>query len=91
MADKDVKCSECDVPAQVVFEENIPQTVACPQCGTSQSYAEFEESTGQQMVAYAAASLSRTFKKRARDNKNVTYRPGIVSPNSPKFLVDLTE
>ena len=30
MADRPAKCSSCDVPAQVILEDNIPQKVVCP-------------------------------------------------------------
>ena len=91
MTEKDVKCSECEVSAQVILEGNTPERVVCPQCGASESYAEFKESTGQQMTGYAAGRLSKTFKKLARNNKNITYKPGNIRPHNPKFRVDLTE
>ena len=41
MVDRLVKCSSCDVPAQVILEENIPQKVVCSHCGVSESYEDF--------------------------------------------------
>ena len=39
MGDTPVKCSSCDVQAQVVLEGDTPKEVVCPRCGLSESYA----------------------------------------------------
>ena len=61
MADRPAKCSSCDVPAQVILEDNIPQKVVCPRCGMSESYGEFQRSVGHQASAYASKELGKAF------------------------------
>ena len=78
MADRPVKCSSCDVPAQVILEENIPQKVVCPRCGMSESYEEFQRSVGHQASAYASKELGKAFRDMARGNKNIRYKPGNI-------------
>ena len=85
MADRPVKCSSCDVPAQVILEENIPQRVLCPRCGMSERYEEFQRSVGHQASAYASKELGKAFRDMARGNKNIRYKPGTSGPIVPTF------
>ena len=88
MADRPVKCTSCDVSAQVILEYNTPQKVVCPQCGSSESYAEFQRSVGHQASAYAADQIGKTFRDMARKNKRIKYKPGNVRAHSPLFRVE---
>ena len=75
MADRPVKCSSCDVPAQVILEENIPQKGVCPRCGMSESYEEFQRSVGHQASAYASKELGKAVESL------ITHRvPGAAIP-----------
>lgn len=89
MTGKPAKCTSCDVPAQVILEEDTPQEVVCPRCGSSESYAEFQRSVGHQASAYAAAEIGKGFSDIARRNKNIKYKPGNIRSHSPRFRVDL--
>ena len=62
MADNPVKCSGCDVPAQVILEEDTPQKVVCPRCGASESYVDFQRSVGNQASAYASEAIGKSLK-----------------------------
>lgn len=88
MADSPVKCSGCDVPAQVILEENTPQKVVCPRCGASESYVDFQRSVGNQASVYASEAIGKSLRDMARRNKSVGYKPGNIRPHSPKFRVD---
>ena len=90
MADRPVKCSSCDVPAQVILEENTPQKVVCPHCGMSESYEDFQRSAGHQASAYASKELGKAFKDMARKNKNIGYKPGETKSHRPRLRVDFT-
>ena len=90
MADKDVKCSDCDVPAQVILEEGEPQKVFCPQCGVAESYKDFQQSALHQASVYANNRIGKSLEGIARKNKNFKYKPGNIRPHNPKFRVDLT-
>ena len=91
MTDKAVRCTSCGIPAQVIVEGNTPQRVTCPQCGASESYADFQQSAGHQASAYAADKIGKTLRDIARGNKNIKYKPGNIRRHNPKFRVDLTE
>ena len=90
MADKAVKCSSCNVSANVTLEGGIPQKVVCPRCGESESHADFQLSAGHQASAYAADKIGNALKGIAKGNKNIRYKPGSIRQHSPKFRVDLT-
>ena len=89
MADKDVKCSDCDVPAQVILEEGQPQNVVCPQCGVEESYEDFQQSALDQASVYARNVVGKSLKGMARKNKEFRYEPGNIRPFNPRFRVDL--
>lgn len=91
MADRPVKCNSCDVPAQVILEENTPQKVVCSQCGASETYVDFQQSVGHQASAYASGEIGKSLRDMARRNKNVRYRPGTSRHHTPKFRVDFSE
>ena len=88
MADRPVKCTSCEASAHVILEENTPQKVVCPQCGSSESYAEFQRSVGRQASAYAADQIGKTFREMARSNKNIKYKPGNIGAHRPRFRVE---
>ena len=90
MAKDNVKCSSCNVPANVVLENTEPQRIECPECGEFEAYGDFQESVRLQMVAHAAGELGKTFSEMARGNKHITYRPGNLKSHSPKFKLDLS-
>ena len=91
MEDRPVKCSSCDVPAQVIVEENTPQKVVCPQCGMSESYEDFHRSVGHQASAYAWKELGKAFRDMARGNKDIRYKPGNIRSHRPNFRVEFSE
>jgi hypothetical protein len=88
MGDTPVKCSSCDVQAQVVLEGDTPKEVVCPRCGVSESYADFQRSVGHQASAYAAEEIGKVFRDMARRSRSVTYKPGNLQSNNPKFCVE---
>jgi predicted RNA-binding Zn-ribbon protein involved in translation (DUF1610 family) len=90
MAEKPVKCSNCNVSANVLLENDTPQRVSCPQCGTSESYEDFQESVRQQTLAYAASELGKALSDIARKNKGIKHIPGNIKTHSPKFELDFT-
>ena len=91
MVDRLVKCSSCDVPAQVILEENIPQKVVCSHCGVSESYEDFQRSVGHQASAYASKEFGKAFRDMARRNKNIRYKPGNIRSHRPNFRVGFSE
>ena len=91
MEDRPVKCSSCDVPAQMIVEENTPQKVVCPQCGMSESYEDFHRSVGHQASAYASKELGKAFRDMARGNKDIRYKPGNIRSHRPNFRVEFSE
>ena len=90
MGDTPVKCSSCDVQAQVIFEGGTPKDVVCPRCGASESYTDFQESVGQQATAYAAKEIGKAFRDMAGRSRNVTYKPGNLRRINPKFRIDIS-
>ena len=88
MGDTPVKCSSCDVQAQVILEEGTPCEVTCPRCGALESYADFQRSLGRQVSAYAADKIGKVFKDVARGNKSVKYIPGHRPPRHSQFKVE---
>ena len=91
MANTPVKCSSCNVPAQVTLEENIPQKVICPRCGMSESYEDFQRSVGHQASAYASKEFGKAFRDLARGNKDIRYKPGNIRSHRPNFRVEIPE
>ena len=89
MTDRPVKCSSCDVSAQVILEEDIPQEVVCPRCGMSESYEDFQRSVGHQASAYASEELGKALRGMAGGNKNIRYKPGSIRSHRPNFRVVL--
>ena len=90
MGDTPVKCSSCEVQAQVILEDGYPREVTCPSCGVSESYADFQRSLGHQASAYAADRIGKVFKDMARGSKNIRYTPGHRPTRSSQFRVDFS-
>ena len=88
MGDTPVKCSSCDVQAQVVFEGGTPKEVICPGCGVSESYADFQRSVSHQASAYAAEEIGKAFRDMAKRSRSVTYKPGNLQSNNPRFRAE---
>ena len=89
MSDQPIKCSRCNVAAQVSVEDGNPKNVVCPQCGVSESYETVRESLRRQMAAHAHEKISKPLKDLARSNKNFSYTPGNVRAPNSNFRVDL--
>ena len=87
MSTKPVRCTRCKTEANVEVLGNTPATVNCPKCGESQTHSAFQQSLGEQMTAHAQKVLGGSLAKMARNNKNITYKPGRIRRSKPKFTV----
>ena len=88
MGDTPVKCSSCEVQAQVILEGGTPCEVVCPRCGASESYADFQRSLGHQASDYAADKIGKVFKDMARGSRNIKYTPGHRPTRRSQFKVE---
>ena len=91
MTEKDVKCSECEVSAQVILEEGSPLKVGCPECGSSESYDDFQQSSLHQASVHASNVIGKSLKDMAMKNKNFRFEPGNIRPPNPSLRLELTE
>ena len=89
MSNRPVRCNRCNTTARVIVEDNEPKEVVCPQCGESESHAEFMRSIGTQVSAFAVEKISQPLREWAKRDKNVRYKPGTRITPRGKFRVDL--
>ena len=87
MTNQPIRCGRCRTKAIVVMQGTNPISVNCPKCGESQTHSAFQQSLGEQMTAHAQKVNGGSFAKMARDNKNITYKPGRIRRSKPKFTV----
>ena len=89
MSNTPILCNRCDAAAQVVIEGNEPKDVVCPECGETESYAEFKQSVGDQVKGVAADRIGRALKEAARGSRHIRYKPGSRTISRGKFRVGL--
>ena len=90
MGDKDVKCTGCNVAAQVAMRGGHPESVTCPRCGTTETYADFMRSIKGQVADFASEQIGQALKKSTMGNRNVRFERGAKRIRPPtRFKIEL--
>ena len=94
MADKPIKCRDCQIDAQVVVENDQPQRVVCPRCGASEEFDITVRSLTEQAEAFAAKELQKAFSGMAALDEggmigmSVSHSPAKINEATGKFVLD---
>ena len=87
---KHIKCAACNVPLQGPSIEPEPDDVlACPNCGTSDTFRNVMREVEQYIAGKAKDNISASLEKATRGSDFMTFKKSRRTKKVYRFVIDL--